>query len=541
MAVICSCSTDTISGGGTEDVNTRVIVGTVLNPDGSAASQTQVQLLPADHDPVRDAATTLPVDTTDGDGHYRFTVKAPGHFTAQIVQLGTRTRAQVSGNAQLEDTTVFPSAVLANPGRIKIAVPENTNITSGYLYIPGTPIFTYFKVDSGYVELDSVPAAIEHDIVYATTTDTIATVVRHNVPVVANETATIVHTAWAYSRRLVLNTSATGAAVFGTVTDFPVLIRLTNNVFTFAQAQQDGADIRFTNKDNTFLPFEIERWDVVTGLAEVWVKVDTVRGNDSAQSISMYWGNQSVGTLQNSSEVFDTTAGFQGVWHLGQAENVNAKDATGNHYDGSPSDIAPQSSVGIIGTCNVFNDTASYLRINGTAESRLNFPENGTYTISAWVYADTLDDGYHMIAGKGNDQYFMKFKTAVPSSESMVWEFVEYQDKSGWNITNSLPVLPREKVWTYLAGIRRGTSQYLYVNGELLDSSITLSPAMAPRQTGDDVSIGRFISQPADSVEGTCPFRGKIDEVRISSNAYSKDWITLCFKNQKEQDALVKW
>lgn len=42
-------------------------------------------------------------------------------------------------------------------------------------------------------------------------------------------------------------------------------------------------------------------------------------------------------------------------------------------------------------------------------------------------------------------------------------------------------------------------------------------------------------------MEGLCAFRGMIDEVRIANEAYGPDWIKLCYMNQKEQDALVKW
>jgi hypothetical protein len=49
----------------------------------------------------------------------------------------------------------------------------------------------------------------------------------------------------------------------------------------FSQAQFGGSDIRFTKADNTFLPYEIERWDSAHSQAEIWVKVDTVFGNDS--------------------------------------------------------------------------------------------------------------------------------------------------------------------------------------------------------------------------------------------------------------------
>jgi hypothetical protein len=32
-----------------------------------------------------------------------------------------------------------------------------------------------------------------------------------------------------------------------------------------------------------------------------------------------------------------------------------------------------------------------------------------------------------------------------------------------------------------------------------------------------------------------------MDEVRVNNISLSSDWIKLCFMNQKERDALVKW
>lgn len=252
-------------------------------------------------------------------------------------------------------------------------------------------------------------------------------------------------------------------------------------------------------------------------VAEIWVKADTVHGSDSMQSLMMYWGNIKATNSSNGVAVFDTANGFQGVWHLGEAGNAIAKDATGNHYDGTPSDTAPAGVEGTIGPCRVFNGSSNFIRMNGTANSKLNFQENDTYTISVWAYADTLDNGYHLVVGKNNEQYCLKFKTAVPTSSSMVWEFVEYHNRAGWYITNSLPVIPSAKSWTFIVGVRKGTTQYFYLNGELVDDTISITP------------------------EGKCPFRGKIDEVRISNMAYSADLIKLRYMNQKGQDALVKW
>ena len=339
--------------------------------------------------------------------------------------------------------------------------------------------------------------------------------------------------AWSYHRQINLNTSITGANIVGHVINFPVLIRLNSKNFDFSQAQSTGADIRFTKSDNTFLPYEIERWDASNRHAEIWVRVDTIRGNDSTQSLMMYWGNGNAAAQSNGPAVFDTASGFQGVWHLAEPESAIAPDATANRYDGTPSDTASIPVQGAIGIAREFDGVSNGIQMKGTASGRLNFPENGYYTVSAWVYSDTLDDKWHLIVGKSNGQYYLKQQI---NSRNGNWEFVEYHDKSGWQITETPVTL---KTWKYLTGIREGDKQYIYLDGQLVNSTIKPNYDTTSRNTSDDVTIGRYQSYVKYEDEGYCFFDGKIDEVRIASIVHSADWIKLCFMNQRKDDRLI--
>jgi len=69
------------------------------------------------------------------------------------------------------------------------------------------------------------------------------------------------------------------------VVNFPVLIRLYSTDLDFSQVKPGGGDVRFANSNNVSLPYEIERWDATGGVAEIWVKIDTVLGNSSSQYI----------------------------------------------------------------------------------------------------------------------------------------------------------------------------------------------------------------------------------------------------------------
>lgn len=523
-ALLCRCSLENLSGGGTEDVNTMVVIGSVFNPDNSPASSAQVLLIPAEFDPVRDARSVILTDTTDATGEYRFSVGKPGAYTAQIVQITSRTRAIMAHRAVQGDTTFFPPAGLSKPGVVKVAVQSNAD---GYLYIPGTTVFAYTENSAGFVTIDSVPAGMAADISYSTTNTAVSTVLRYSVQVTSGDTTVVWNSGWNYCRTCILNTSSSGAGVAGDVTDFPVLVRLTADNFDFIQAKNKGEDIRFTKSNNTFLPYEIVRWDAANQQAEIWVKVDTLRGNDSLQSLVMYWGNPGVSAGSDPSAVFDTAKGFVGVWHMENNSGAIVPDATANGNAGTA--LSTAAVTGAIGTAQAFNGSTSLVRVSGPAADRLNFPENGAFSVSAWVRTNVLDSLFHGIVYKSNFQYGLQMR---PKNR---WEFVTFSDQARWEMSRA-PCT--DESWHFLAGVRSGTRQYLFVDGACIDSSPTFQQSTLARAENQPLEIGHC---PDGGDDPDRYFNGAIDEVRIAGRAHGADWIKLCFMNQKERDALVRW
>ncbi|MBN2036560.1 MAG: LamG domain-containing protein, partial [Chitinispirillaceae bacterium] len=180
-----------------------------------------------------------------------------------------------------------------------------------------------------------------------------------------------------------------------------------------------------------------------------------------------------------------------------------------------------------------FNGTSSLVQASGLANDKVNFPDTGTYAVSAWVKTDVLDSLVQAIVFKSNAQYGMQI---IPEHD---WEFTTYIDQTRWEGSRS-PASAGS--WHALTGVRNGTKQYLYVNGVCVDSSITNTIALPPE------NVPRAYDMPLEI--GHCPdggrnpdrfFNGIIDEVRISSIAINVDWIKLSYMNQKDQDALVKW
>jgi hypothetical protein len=136
--------------------------------------------------------------------------------------------------------------------------------------------------------------------------------------------------AWAHSADFRLNTG--GVDLAADVADFPVLIRLDSSNFPFEQVKSDGSDVRFAGPGDEPLALEIERWDAARRRAEVWVRVPLLRARTDTASIRMYWGNPQATQGSDGRAVFDTAAGYAGVWHL-QGDRI--ADAAGANPDGN--------------------------------------------------------------------------------------------------------------------------------------------------------------------------------------------------------------
>jgi len=522
--------TQTAGGSGSETV-----IGKALMPGGAPAAKAAIRLRSAGYlAPLNGAATNTGsprIDATADDSG-RFSVKATeaGPYCLEI--------NNNAGNAALltlsldgtADTVVIGPTMLAKTASVNGLALDAAGGAARIFGLERAAVidslsgsFSFFDLPAGTFTFNLVPKLNPQSVL------TIASVV-----LAAGDAQNIsLQSGWASSKRLYLNTGASGAAVAGPVTGFPALVRLTGENFNFSGARSDGADLRFEKPDNTELAYEIQHWDPAAKLAEIWVKVDTVRGNDSAQFITMFWGNPAAQATSDGAAVFDTALGFQGVWHLQEPAKNAAPDATGNHYDGVASDTAPTPVSGVIGFAQQFNGVSNFISIIGTANSKLNFSENGTYSLSAWVKVNPFPNQSSVIVSKQLYQYSLQLRN------DNFWEFHIFDNSVGFESTASPAAAG---VWTHVEGVRSGTDQYLYVNGALCasiaaDTMQPGSPAYS-RITANDVCIGRL---PVINSQGQTwrYFTGAIEEVRISSVARSADWIKLCYMNQRPDDKLV--
>jgi hypothetical protein len=525
------CAMDTYSGGSGGETGNPVIRGNVVDSTGHPVSQMTISAIKSRFNPVEgNASPDSLTATSDSNGDFSIRVGRNDTFNILAARASSRLSGLATGIVMHGPVTDVPGIVARNPGAIRILLDKGIDTINGYVYIPGTTIFAPLS-NSDSVVLAPVPAATIPSVYYSIKNlPSAARLISNDVAVMANRTATVSYYSWKSTEKLLLNTTGSGAGITGNVVAFPVLIRLTSANFDFSQAMKNGEDLRFAKSDNSPLSFEIERWDSANGRAEIWVKVDTVHGNDSTQYITMNWGNPQATAASNPGAVFDTAAGFQGVWHMSEQANSPALDATTNHYDGAAYNmVSAAGGNGAIGTGRKFDGLSSYITMPGTANSALAFAENGYYTVSAWIYADSLaDSGFDVIAAK--DLYPYQYILQIKKQD---FEFSGFHSQLGaWQSSTSPATL---KVWKYVVGVHNGARQYLFVDGTLTDSVGSLIATNASLDSAAaDLAIGTDRHAPHP-----CFFPGTIDEVRISNVSRSADWTRLDYMNQRQNDALV--
>lgn len=342
--------------------------------------------------------------------------------------------------------------------------------------------------------------------------------------------------AWSKYRTVTINTAATngGAGVASAVTDFPVLVRLSNasagkGANTLAEGKAGGADIRFTNADGSVeLAYEIERW--TANGADIWVRVPNIAASGNTE-IRMYWGNDAATSASNGPAVFDSTKGFTAVWHMngaGSGGQVDEQDATGGgltatQYNNSGSHAASADEGGVGYYRNLVSDGSTGQGFVTNNPARANFLNTTSYTISAWVRPTSVEHTqYPVIISKHDNLWTLRANTNV----SGPWLFF-YGNDGGWpEAQSSEPAVPGQ--WTHIVGVRNATANTMeiYVNG--VKTGEANNPASGGSQpTNTSVAIGRM-------AEGEDRFwNGAIAEVRAQHVARSSDWIKLEYETSR--------
>gem|GEM_PF-5673578 len=325
---------------------------------------------------------------------------------------------------------------------------------------------------------------------------------------------------WTYSKKLVLNTSSGGVALSNPVYAFPLLVRLQGGQFQFNQALIDGSDIRFSSATGAPLAYEIEKWDAAGQQASIWVQVDTLLPGLANQSIYMHWGNRQAISRSDPHQVFPEHQRFTGVWHFSKG----GEDASA--YGVGAINKNTLAIPGISGDGRIFDGAGDYFSVPVFYE-----PRSRVY-VSAWVWAESRPSWASILKNWAHN--FGVFHFGLNTQGQLNLQIAEANYNS---IEITEPELFPVKSWQHVVFSLDGQQMRIFrngvqvtapqfYNGTLYNTNI---PGLA---IGYKMSDNSLDPNPVTSTVGY--WHGKMDEVQISTEPRSADWIWLSYQNQKE-------
>ena len=318
---------------------------------------------------------------------------------------------------------------------------------------------------------------------------------------------------WSYRKQIVIDASAKGADLQSDLEDVPVLIRLHEGVFKFADANTDGSDLRFVaDDDKTPLKYHIEKFDSVFNLAFVWVSVPRLKASASA-SIWMYYGNTQAVSGAEARETYDPDQVL--VYHFGE-RGTPAADATG--YASNSRSIAAVDENALIGTGAKFDGSGV---VTVPASPSLALAPGGQMTWSAWIKPAATDEEAVIYARHAGARSLV-----IGLSHGAPYLAVG-NDGGVVQRTPSLQPLG-DKGWHQLAMAATGAEITLYVDGKPVGALPLALPAL-----DTEASVG---GDPAVPGAG---FSGEMDELQIAKVARSPAYIAIAALNQGGNDRLV--
>jgi hypothetical protein len=326
------------------------------------------------------------------------------------------------------------------------------------------------------------------------------------------------NTAWGYRKPLTIQAAKVG----GSLTNFPILVRLPADAQLAARARPDGNDLLFTLDDHaTKLDHEIESFNGATGELAAWVRIPSL-SNAANTTIYLYYGNAGASNQQNRNGVWD--AHHRGVWHLGNGYSTAAgfyTDSTANANHGTLTDANANSAAvaGKAGGALDLNGDADFLNV-GSASS---LDDVNPRTLEFWIKREGIAI-MQLAAKSGSGGYFSAEIQAAGSSGAntvRLWE--KWSNNAGWRGATQLtgPNKFYYVVVAYDSG-STGNSPSIYIDG--VAETVTVLTAPSGSHASDAANAMRIGAASWGEY-----FSGVIDEVRLSAALRPPAWIAATY------------
>jgi len=322
---------------------------------------------------------------------------------------------------------------------------------------------------------------------------------------------------WLYRKKITIQ----HIKVYGTQTNFPVLVSIATDADFAAHAKADGSDFVFTSEDKVSkLKRELEYYNNANGNIIIWVKVDSI--NDATDvDIYLYYGNGAAAE-GNDTETWDTN--YKLVCHMTDETTSKVFDSSQFNHDGTKIGAnEPIESSGEIYKSQDHDGANDYINFGHPAD----FDITAKITLQAWIRSDTwaVDDSEIAAKTKGGAEKWM-FECQMNTGK-IRFRLRTAADANifDYSTTNGIST----SVWHHIVCTYDGANAYTYVDGV---------------QDGTAAAVGTIGTTDADFCSGAISkaarwFDGKIDEIRISDTNRSENWVKTEQKNQSDPGAFI--
>ena len=314
---------------------------------------------------------------------------------------------------------------------------------------------------------------------------------------------------WQNRKKIVFDTTPTGADIKENLNDTAVLLRLHTGNFNFSGAKEDGSDIRFISSDDKVpLKFQKEIYDAANEMALFWVKVPRIMAGSKQDFIWIYYGNKSAAPVQDQGGVYDVNQLL--VYHLDEAEG-KPKDETA--YGNQPSDFSSEMGApGVIGAGLTLNGSSD--RIVIPRSPSLNFSTG--FTFSTWIRISQPQNNARVLSWEDQNQSFI-----IGIDQTKV--FARVKATGGQAVeTEKTADLPLES-WHHLAVTAEPSKRItIYLDGTEM-SKVNLAGALP--DPASDLCVGASLS-------GGGFLSGDLDEIQLSKTARPASWILTAARGQ---------
>jgi hypothetical protein len=320
------------------------------------------------------------------------------------------------------------------------------------------------------------------------------------------------------------NTDATHGSTTENLVDFITLITLEDGVsFDNSNAESAGEDIRFTDKDGTVLPYEIDHWDR-SGVSSIWVKIPQIDANSDTDSIYMYYGNDSATDAQTPRDLW--TDDYRMALHLKEEPGIDGI------YD-SAQQLDTGTYYGAMDSLNVVDGAiGDGIDLDGNDDYIRFYDENlalqHELTFEAWIYPTSsrthgiFDNGYEIASSDSG------FAIWALSDNSIVFG-------AGGPLNNmgiiSAPNVFNLNEWSHIVVSRSGGTVKFFVNGvevalEASPPGVSSAPIVYESNINNKYIGYRLDARSGYDQGGYASFDGSMDEVALWDKALTSQEIS---------------